>query len=196
MLVAAAFQPAVTSTVIWLTSAYGMDVTCVQLVPYEVAGELLVGSSILLPLPEAGDYEVRVAEKQRAAASRKATAAPLHHEQALAFIASVPTGRWTAYVDVAIAGGSPNGAMGVGSWLSKTSDDVPNVYRVLNRRGEVSAGYKASDPQLPPDAAGVRERLKREGVRFSEDGCADQEQRWSVEDWGPAVEVSEADSDS
>jgi hypothetical protein len=36
MLVAAGFQPAVTSTVIWLTRSYGMDITCVQLVPYEV----------------------------------------------------------------------------------------------------------------------------------------------------------------
>ncbi len=187
MLVAAGFQPAVTSTVIWLTRAYGMDITCVQLVPYEVGGELLLGSSILLPLPEAGDYEVRVAQKQRAATTRKATAAPLHHDQALAFIASVPTGRWTAYLDVAVAGGSPNGAMGVGSWLSKTGDDITNVYRVLNRRGEVSGGWKASNPNLPPDAAGVRALLVREGVRFTEDGRADQEQRWTAEDWTPVV---------
>jgi alkylated DNA nucleotide flippase Atl1 len=130
-----------------------------------------------------------------AAASRKATVAPLNQEHALAFIASVPRGRWTAYVDVATAGGSPNGAMGVGSWLSKPGFDVPNVYRVLNRRGEVSDGYKASDPKLPPDPAGVRVRLEGEGVSFSQDGRADQEQRWSIEDWGPVAEVGGGDSD-
>lgn len=191
MLVAAGFQPGVMSTVMWLTRAYAMDITCVQLVPYEVAGELLLGSSILLPLPEAGDYEVKVAEKQQAAKSRKASTS-LNHEQALAFIASVPAGRWTAYVDVAIAGGSPQGAMGVGSWLAKTGENIPTVYRVLNKRGEVSEGYKATDPELPPDAAGVRARLEQEGVRFSEDGRADEEQRWTVEDWGPVAAVPES----
>jgi alkylated DNA nucleotide flippase Atl1 len=192
MLVAAGFQPAVTSTVIWLTRAYGLDITCVQLVPYEVGGKLLLGSSILLPLPEAGDYEVRVAEKQRAATTRKATAKPLHHDRALAFIASIPPGRWAAYVDVASAGGSPNGAMGVGSWLSKTGDNIANVYRVLNRRGEVSDGWKASSPELPPDPAGVRVLLEQEGVRFGDDGRADQEQRWTVEDWAPVAVSGDA----
>jgi alkylated DNA nucleotide flippase Atl1 len=193
MLVAAGFQPAVTSTVIWLARSYGMDITCVQLLPYEVGGELLLCSSILLPLPEAGDYEVRVAEKMRAATSRKATAAPLHHEQALAFIASVPKGHWTAYVDVATAGGSPNGAMGVGSWLSKAGDDIPSVYRILNRRGEVSEGWKTNNSDLPRDPAGVRMLLADEGVCFTEDGRADQEQRWTVEDWRPTTVDDAAD---
>jgi alkylated DNA nucleotide flippase Atl1 len=123
----------------------------------------------------------------RAATSRKATTAPLHHAQALAFISSVPKGRWTAYVDVAIAGGSPNGAMGVGSWLSKAGDDISNVYRVLNRRGEVSDGWKTNNPDLPPDPAGVRMLLTEEGVRFTKDGCADQEQRWTIKNWHPAM---------
>jgi hypothetical protein len=70
------------------------------LLPYEVGGELLLGSSIPLSLPEAGEYEVRVAEKQRAATTTNATTAPLHHDKALAFIASVPAGRRTACVDV------------------------------------------------------------------------------------------------
>lgn len=196
MLVAAGFQSGVMSTVLWLSRAYRMDISCIQLVPYEVAGELLLGSSILVPLPEAGDYEVRVAEKLHAATSRKATASPLNQDQALAFIASVPAGRWTAYLDVAIAGGSPNGAMGVGSWLSKTGDDVPNVYRVLTRRGEVSEGWRTSNPELPSDAASVRALLGREGVRFSEDGRAEQEQRWTVEDWGSITVAGDASDDT
>lgn len=196
MLVAAGFQPGVMSTVLWLSRAYRLDISCVQLVPYEVGGELLVGSSILVPLREAGDYEVKVAEKLNAATSKKATAAPLDQEQAKAFIASVPAGRWTAYVDVATAGGSPNGAMGVGSWLANKGEDVPHVYRVLNRRGEVSEGWKATDPDLPADPGGVRALLEHEGVRFNEDGRADQDQRWTVEDWEPAVGTANPDPES
>lgn len=182
MLVAAGFQSAVTTTVIWLTRAYDMDITCVQLVPYEVGDQVVLGSSILLPLPEAGDYEDRVAEKQRAATRRKATVAPLDHDRARAFIAAIPTGRWAAYIDVAVAGGSPKGAMGVGAWL-KSDIDIPHVYRVLNRSGEVNPGYAATDPGLPPDPAAVRERLASEGVSFTEDGRASQEQRWTASDW-------------
>jgi alkylated DNA nucleotide flippase Atl1 len=184
MLVAAGFQPAVTSTVIWLTRSFGLNITCVQLVPYEVAGQLLLCSSILLPLREAGDYEVRVAEKARAA-SRRGIGAPLDHEQALAFITSIPEGHWTAYKDVAIAGGSPNGAMGVGSWLSSAGDSIPNVYRVLNTGGEVSDGWKTNNPDLPPSPDDVRICLKGEGVRFTPDGRADPDQRWTVKNWHP-----------
>ena len=182
VLVAAGFQSAVTTTVIWLTRAYDMDITCVQLVPYEVGDQVVLGSSILLPLPEAGDYEDRVAEKQRAATRRKATVAPLDHDRARAFIAAIPTGRWAAYIDVAVAGGPRRAAMGVGAWL-KADTDIPHVYRVLNRSGEVNSGYTATDPELPPDPAAVRERLASEGVSFTEDGHASQEQRWTVADW-------------
>ena len=186
ILVAAGYLPGVTSTVLWLRRAYRMDISCVQLVPYELAGEVVLGSSILIPLPEAGDYEVKVAEKLQAATTRKATSAPLDQELAKAFIASIPDGCWAAYVDVAKAGGSPKGAMGVGTWLSKKGDDVPHVYRVLNAWGEVSEGWRAVSPGLPPDPDGVRELLGREGVRFDAQGRADQAQRWTVERWAAA----------
>lgn len=183
ILVAGRFQAGVTSTVLWLRRAFRIDVSCVQLVPYEISGELLLGSSILIPLPEAGDYEIKVAEKLQSATTKKATQSPLDHERAKAFIDTVPKGRWTAYVDVAAAGGSPKGAMGVGSWLANMDDDVRNVYRVLNARGEVSPGWKAEGPGLPPDPAGVRALLEQEGVRFDENARADQAQRWTVDDW-------------
>lgn len=190
ILVAAGFQPGVTSTILWLRRAFRMDISCVQLVPYEVAGELVVGSSILIPLPESADYEVKVAEKLQAAVTKKWTHAPLDHEKAKAFIASIPYGRWSAYVDVAIAGDSPKGAMGVGSWLSNKGDEVPNVYRVLNAIGEVSAGWKAVGPGLPPDPEGVRALLAEEGVLFDAEGRADQSQRWTAADYARTLEAT------
>jgi len=194
ILVAAGFEAGVTSIVLWLRRAYELDLSCVQLVPYEVGGELVLGSSILIPLPEAADYEIRVAEKLQAATNKKGTAAPLDHERAKEFIASVPMGRWTAYVDVATAGGSPKGAMGVGSWLANKGDEVRNVYRVLNALGEVSPGLKALTPDLPSDPQGVKDLLEREGVRFDEDDHADPEQRWTLDHWHAAESTSDRDT--
>ena len=72
--------------------------------------------------------------------------------------------------------------MGVGAWLA-SGTGVPNVYRVLNSWGEVSDGWKAVDPTLPPDPEGVRELLRGEGVQFDENGRADKGQRWRLDDY-------------
>ena len=48
------------------------------------------------------------------------------------------------------ATGNPQGGMGIGSHLSsRYGEEYPKVYRVLNRHGEVSAGWKAVSPGLP-----------------------------------------------
>ncbi len=186
ILVAGGFTPGVTTTVLWLRRTTSLDISCVQLVPYEVAGELVLGSSILIPLPEAKDYEIKVAAKQQAATLNKAV--KLDHEAAKAFIGSIPTGRWAAYGDVARAGGSPKGAMGVGAWLaSPKTVDVPNIYRVLNAIGEVSPGWKAVSPDLPPDPAGVRDLLRSEGVEFDGNDRAAPHQRWTVQNYESSV---------
>jgi alkylated DNA nucleotide flippase Atl1 len=106
----------------------------------------------------------------------------LKQEKAKAFIASIPAGRWSAYIDVAVAGDSPDGAMGVGSWLSNRGDEVPNVCRILNARGEISEAWKAAGPGLPQGPEAVRTLLEAEGVVFDAAGRADQDQRWTVKD--------------
>jgi alkylated DNA nucleotide flippase Atl1 len=191
ILVAGGFEPGVTSTVLWLRRAHAVDISCVQLVPYEIGGELILGSSILIPLPEAADYEVRVAEKAKAAAESKG-AVKLNTEAALAFVDSIPTGRWTAYCDVAVAGGSPKGAMAVGEWLSKTAANIPKVYRVLTIKGEVSEGWKASDPALPQTREEVQQKLAHEGVLFDAEGRASKDQRWRLEDYGATLGPGES----
>jgi len=195
ILVATGFQLGVTATVLWLRKEFKMDITCVQLVPFEIGDELVLGSSVLIPLPESADYEVKVAEKH--AASKRKTKVDL--EQATEFIASIPRGRWSAYGDVAAAGGAPKAAMGVGAWLAKGSG-VPNVYRILNSAGEVSEGWKAVQADLPPDPEGVRALLQSEGVLFDESGRADKEQRWRLDDYmslgGTPVEGASLSEDS
>lgn len=54
-----------TSTVLWLRS-FGVDITCVEMKPYQLpASETLVlVPRVIIPLPEAKDYLVRVEQKQ------------------------------------------------------------------------------------------------------------------------------------
>jgi alkylated DNA nucleotide flippase Atl1 len=178
ILIAGDFRAGVTNTVLWLSRNFGLDISCVQLIPYTVDGSLILTSNVLIPLPEAADYEVRLQEKRRRA-SEVREGRKLDFDAAKAFIAGVPAGRWTTYGDVAAAGGSPGGAQAIGTWLLRTSG-VPNVWRVLNRHGRVSKHWKGGDPGIPVTPAEVLERLREEGVHFDESGRADPSQRWSA----------------
>jgi alkylated DNA nucleotide flippase Atl1 len=191
LLVASRFQVGVTNTALWMTRNFGLDITCVQLTPYTVNGEIVLASSILIPLPEAADFEVRLQEKRRKATSRR-QGGTIDFEIVRTFVASIPTGRWASYGDVAAAAGAPKGGQALGTWLSRNEQDVPPlVYRVLNRHGEVSAGWRASDPSLPPTPADVQAKLANEGVEFDANNRASQDQRWTTDDWAaPQTDAS------
>jgi alkylated DNA nucleotide flippase Atl1 len=109
--------------------------------------------------------------------------APIDFTQAAAFVAAVPEGRWTAYKDVAQAGGNERGAQAVGDWLRRRGDEVPYVYRVLTVEGLVPDAFRPAGPGVPPDADSVRKLLQAEGVVIDARGYASQAQRFRVEDW-------------
>jgi alkylated DNA nucleotide flippase Atl1 len=109
--------------------------------------------------------------------------ASIDFTRAAAFIAAVPAGRWTAYKDVAAAGGNERGAQAVGDWLRRRGDEVPHVYRVLTVDGYVADSFRPAGPGVPPDAPSVREVLRAEGVVIDARGRASQTQRFSVADW-------------
>lgn len=99
-------------------------------------------------------------------------------DAAVAFLATIPAGRWTSYGDVATAAGrSSSAGQPVASWLGSKGHLVPYVHRVLNSRGEVNPGWKPAGPGLPLTAAAVEELLRAEGVRFAS-GRADPSLRW------------------
>ena len=66
-----------TSTVLWLRS-FGVDITCVEMKPYRLpdTGTLVLVPRVIIPLPEAKDFLVRVEQKQVAQIkkAREATA--------------------------------------------------------------------------------------------------------------------------
>jgi alkylated DNA nucleotide flippase Atl1 len=104
-------------------------------------------------------------------------------DRAARFIAAVPRGRWTAYKDVATAAGNENGAQPVGTWCLRNGAHIPNVHRVIQSSGYIAEEFMPAGTGIPTDAAGVRARLRAEGVRIDSTGKASPAQRFTVEDW-------------
>ncbi len=65
VLVSADFGRELMTTVLWLNRFEGLDIRCVQLIPYRVADHVVLDVRQLVPLPEATDYQVRVRRKER-----------------------------------------------------------------------------------------------------------------------------------
>lgn len=185
ILVARRFLVGVTNTVLWLRGRFDLDITCVQLTPFEHDGQLFLAADTIIPLPTAKDYEVAVREKRQRSRSRNATS--LDWEMAKAFIASVPPGRWTTYGEVADAAGNRAAPVPVGNWLARPDNHVPGVHRVLRESGQVSPGWQASDPGLPATPEGVQELLASENVEFA-GRRARADQRWTADDWRATLE--------
>lgn len=69
ILAAQDFPPEITATVLWLRS-FEVDLRCVRLTPYMVGGQLVVDSSVLIPLPETEAFQVRRERKEVEQTSR------------------------------------------------------------------------------------------------------------------------------
>jgi len=57
------FDKEITSTVLWLTGVYGLDIRCIRIKPCRLAEHVLVDVQQLVPLPEATEYQVRIQRK-------------------------------------------------------------------------------------------------------------------------------------
>tara|TARA_R110002072_G_scaffold131354_2_gene270842 strand:- start:1791 stop:2966 length:1176 start_codon:yes stop_codon:yes gene_type:complete len=64
VLASADFSRELTSSAMWLNER-GLDITCVRLRPYSLDGRVLLDVQPVVPLPEAEDYQIKIAEKQR-----------------------------------------------------------------------------------------------------------------------------------
>ncbi|NOJ92525.1 hypothetical protein HMI51_06225 [Corallococcus coralloides] len=65
ILVSQDFSREVTTTVLWLVER-GLDLTCIQVLPYKVEGRMFLELRQVLPLEEASDYQVRLRRKDEA----------------------------------------------------------------------------------------------------------------------------------
>jgi hypothetical protein len=88
VLVSAGFGSEITTTVLWLTTTYNLDITCVRLVPHRVGDRLLLDITQLVPLPEAEEFTVKLRRREQA-------------------VRASSDGRdWTQYVVASLAGES------------------------------------------------------------------------------------------
>jgi hypothetical protein len=72
VLVSGGFDREITTTVLWLTDMYGLDIRRVRLTPYKVGERLLLDVQQVIPLPEASELTIqlqRKATQERAARS-------------------------------------------------------------------------------------------------------------------------------
>ena len=67
ILAAEGFGKELTTCVMWLNDSWlrdaGREIKCVQLQPHKKGDEVLIESSVILPLPEASDYQTRLGRR-------------------------------------------------------------------------------------------------------------------------------------
>ncbi len=63
ILVSASFRKEVTSTVMWLLTTYNMKIQCFKAVPYLFNDDILLSVDQIIPVKEAEEYTIRMAEK-------------------------------------------------------------------------------------------------------------------------------------
>lgn len=70
ILVAAQFRKEVTATVMWLRG-HGLSITCIKVTPYSMGENLILDAKQIIPIPEAEDFMIRLAEKEKNEAGTK-----------------------------------------------------------------------------------------------------------------------------
>jgi hypothetical protein len=88
VLVSAGFDREITTTVLWLTDVYGLDIRCVRLTPYKVGDRLLLDVQQVIPLPEAGELTVQLRRRET-----QARAARTDNRDWTPYVIVTPAGR-------------------------------------------------------------------------------------------------------
>lgn len=96
------------------------------------------------------------------------------YERVYEVVAHIPKGRVTTYGAIAGYLGVASGARMVGYALNGSQKASVPAHRVLNRLGQLTGRH-----HFPGDT--MRERLKQEGIQFSDDYTVDIEQHF----WNP-----------
>ncbi len=81
ILVSENFSKELTTCVMWLNDSWlrdeGQDIKCIRLQPHRNGNEILVEASVVVPLPEAADYQTRIGQRERETRAESAGRAQL-----------------------------------------------------------------------------------------------------------------------
>jgi hypothetical protein len=73
VLVSGGFGQEITTTVLWLTSVYSLDIRCVRLTPYKVGERLLLDVQQIIPLPEASELTIQLQHRETQARAARSS---------------------------------------------------------------------------------------------------------------------------
>ena len=117
--VAANFGREITSSVLWLRN-YGIDARCYKVSPFVYNGKLLVDFDQIIPMKDAEDYVIKMAEKKKAETTQAAATRQRHNER---------SEFWQKFIDYnqQVNGDYASSAGTPDSWLGKGGIGIPGV---------------------------------------------------------------------
>lgn len=63
-MIAANFRKEVTSTAMWLLN-HNIKIKCIKVTPYELSGQILLDTEQIIPIIDAEDYLIKIANKKQ-----------------------------------------------------------------------------------------------------------------------------------
>ncbi len=65
------FSTELTTTVIWLRTQFGVDLSCVRIKPHKVGEKIIIVPSLIIPIPEAKQYQTEIQQKEETIQTEK-----------------------------------------------------------------------------------------------------------------------------
>lgn len=109
-------------------------------------------------------------------------------ERVWSVVAQIPSGKVTTYGDIAEALGTRGAARTVGWALNAAAGSGLPCHRVVNRFGALTGKRHFENPYV------MEERLRSEGVTFTDEGHVDLERHQWTPEPGAFSEAGQADS--
>ena len=118
--VAANFRKEVTSSVLWLRN-FGIDINCIKVSPYMYNGKLMVEFDQIIPIKEAEEYTIKMAEKKKVDSQNAENKKRKENDRSIF---------WRKFIEYneQVNGKYATSSVTTESWLSKGGFNLGGVY--------------------------------------------------------------------
>ena len=156
VLASAEFSKELTTSVMWLND-FGLDIRCVRMHPYVSGGQIFLDVQTVIPIPEVGDYQVRIREKKQKEREARENARDLTKYDVTIAGGHYPaqSKRWMMFrlvSGVLANGGTPEEVMEIVPWRKKS------LFKAFEGHRSADEVY---DLLMKADAGGAVPRAKR-----------------------------------